>query len=125
MTHIIQISLSEHSGAGDGFENIPGILVKPREKDRGVPLSGNLTTSGGSFVIRLADPSQGTREKNIALLKANDWWDIPIHFSDKHRGILAVQVDREVFDKAFAEWDDGSLSCGVSILQQSQMVAPT
>jgi hypothetical protein len=94
--------------AGNIF-NVPGVLLKPAEPARGVPLAGlSVKVTDGFFMVGLsAVPADKAR--NIQLLKEQPWFDIPIIYGDKRRAILALEKGapgERVILQAFAEWGD-------------------
>jgi hypothetical protein len=92
----------------DAILNVPGILMKQGENERGdllAGLAGKVTT--GFFLIGLS-PEQGERDGNVAMLKERPWIEIPIVFTDNLRGLLALEkgaTGNEAFAQTFAEWE--------------------
>ena len=92
---------------GGGISNVPGILMKQAEQARGTPLAGlAVKVTNGFFLIGLSavDTDQ---QRNLQLLKDQEWFDIPIVYTNGGRSILAVEKgppgDR-AFADAFAAW---------------------
>jgi hypothetical protein len=92
---------------GGGIANVPGVLMKKEEQARGTPLAGlAVKVTNGFFLIGLS-AVDADRQRNIQLLKDQEWFDIPIVYTNNGRAILAVEKgppgDR-AFADAFAAW---------------------
>jgi hypothetical protein len=90
-----------------GIQNVPGVLMKENEQNRGVPLAGlAVRVTDGYFLIGLS-ANDTEMQRNIALLKDRPWFDVPIVYADGRRAILAVEKgtpgDR-AFAQAFQAW---------------------
>lgn len=92
---------------GGGVANVPGVMMKQAEQARGTPLAGMaVKVTNGFFLIGLS-ADDTNKARNIQLLKDQEWFDIPIVYSNDNRAILAVEKgppgDR-AFADAFAAW---------------------
>jgi len=92
---------------GSGISNVPGILMKQAEQARGTPLAGlAVKVTNGFFLIGLS-AVDADRQRNEQLLKDQEWFDIPIVYTNGGRAIMAVEKgppgDR-AFADAFAAW---------------------
>jgi hypothetical protein len=92
---------------GGGIANVPGVLMKQAEQARGTPLAGlAVKVTNGFFLIGLS-AVDADRQRNMQLLKDQEWFDIPIVYTSGGRAILAVEKgppgDR-AFADAFAAW---------------------
>jgi hypothetical protein len=92
---------------GGGISNVPGILMKQAEQARGTPLAGlAVKVTNGFFLIGLS-AVESDQQRNVQLLKDQEWFDIPIVYTNGGRAILAVEKgppgDRAFVD-AFAAW---------------------
>jgi hypothetical protein len=92
---------------GGGIANVPGVLMKQAEQARGTPLAGlAVKVTNGFFLIGLS-AVDADRQRNVQLLKDQEWFDIPIVYTNGGRAILAVEKgppgDR-AFADAFAAW---------------------
>jgi hypothetical protein len=92
---------------GGGVANVPGVMMKQAEQARGTPLAGMaVKVTNGFFLIGLsADDSN--KQRNVQLLKDQEWFDIPIVYSNDNRAILAVEKGQpgdRAFADAFAAW---------------------
>ena len=100
--------------AGGGVANVPGVLMKESEQARGVPLAGlAVKVTNGFFLIGLS-AVDADRQRNMQLLKDQEWFDVPIVYTNGGRAIMAVEKgppgDR-AFADAFAAWEIGRASC--------------
>src|SRR5580704_2160316 len=63
---------------GGGIANVPGVLMKQAEEARGTPLAGlAVKVTNGFFLIGLS-AVDADRQRNIQLLKDQEWFDVPI-----------------------------------------------
>jgi hypothetical protein len=92
-----------------GVNSVPGILMKSSEQARGVPLAGlSVKVTNGYFLIGLSAVDVD-KQRNIALLKDRDWFDIPIVYATGKRAILAVEKGtpgQRAFEEAFRAWGE-------------------
>jgi len=92
---------------GGGISNVPGVLMKQAEQARGTPLAGlAVKVTNGFFLIGLS-AVDADRQRNVQLLKDQEWFDVPIVYTNGGRAIMAVEKgppgDR-AFADAFAAW---------------------
>jgi len=104
-SHLVEIMFTLPVGfSHGGISNIPGLLMKPAEESRGVPLTGRaVKVAGNVFRIGLTDDTQ----RNMQLLKERAWFDVPIVYDDGRRAILAIEKGargERIFSDAFAAW---------------------
>lgn len=92
-----------------GVNTVPGVLMKPSEEARGVPLAGlSVKVTNGYFLIGLSAVDVDV-QRNIALLKDRDWFDLPIVYSSGKRAILALEKGppgQRAFEEAFRAWGE-------------------
>jgi hypothetical protein len=92
-----------------GIANVPGVLMKPDEQTRGVPLAGlAVKVTNGYFLIGLSSVDVDV-QRNIQLLKERDWFDIPIVYTSGKRAILAMEKGTpgvRAFQEAFRAWGE-------------------
>lgn len=92
-----------------GVNTVPGVLMKPSEQARGVPLAGlSVKVTNGYFLIGLSSVDVDV-QRNIALLKDRDWFDIPIVYTSGKRAILALEKGtpgQRAFEEAFRAWGE-------------------
>lgn len=90
-----------------GVNTVPGVLMKPSEEARGVPLAGlSVKVTNGYFLIGLSSVDVDV-QRNLALLKDRDWFDIPIVYTSGKRAILAMEKGtpgQRAFEEAFRAW---------------------
>jgi hypothetical protein len=90
-----------------GIANVPGMLMKPGEPTRGVPLGGiAVKVATNSFRIGLSSVDADV-QRNIELLKEQSWIDIPVIYGDGKRAIIALEKGapgEHAFNDAFAAW---------------------
>ena len=92
---------------GGSIANVPGVLMKQAEQARGTPLAGlAVKVTNGFFLIGLS-AVDADRQRNMQLLKDQEWFDVPIVYTNGGRAIMAVEKglpgDR-AFADAFAAW---------------------
>jgi hypothetical protein len=92
---------------GGGIANVPGILMKQAEQARGTPLAGlAVKVTAGFFLIGLSAVDADV-QRNTQLLKDQNWFDIPIVYTNGSRAIIAVEkgaAGDRAFADAFAAW---------------------
>ncbi|WP_407049943.1 hypothetical protein [Methyloraptor flagellatus] len=110
-SHLIEMKfMTPPDFDGKSIVNVPGMIMKNTEQDRGEPLTGaSAKVSNGYFWIALgANPAD--RTKNLSLIKDRGWIDIPILYETNRRAILTLEKvgagDRVVAD-AFSAWGQG------------------
>ena len=92
-----------------GIGNVPSLLMKSSESSRGAPLAGlAVKVTNGYFLIGLS-AVEGDKERNIAMLKDRDWFEIPIVYTSGKRAILAMEKGtpgQRAFAEAFKAWGE-------------------
>jgi len=92
-----------------GISNVPGVLMKQGEQERGVPLAGvAVKVTNGYFLIALYSV-ETEKQRNLKLLKERSWFDIPIVYTNNRRAILAMEKGtpgERAFAEAFAAWGE-------------------
>jgi hypothetical protein len=105
-SHTIAITFDLPPDFSDGgIASVAGLLMKESEQARGMPLVGlAVKVSSGNFLVGLSNADQ---QRNLQMLKELGWFDMPMHYSDGRRAILALQKGpsgvRALAD-AFAAW---------------------
>jgi len=98
-SHVIDIVFNRD------IANVPGILMKNSEQERGTPLAGlAVKYQQTSFLVGL--PSADV-QRNVELLKDGSWFDIPFVYRNGGRGIIAVQkgeAGNRLLAEAFLSW---------------------
>jgi hypothetical protein len=91
-----------------GIQNIPGIMVKQGETNRGIALNGIAVKVVDNFFLVGLSLADGEMQRNIQLLKERSWFDIPIVYGDGKRALIAVEKGppgERAFAEAFSAWD--------------------
>ncbi len=92
-----------------GIGNVPGVLMKSEEQARGVPLAGlAVKVTNGYFLIGLSAVDVD-KQRNVKLMKDQDWLDIPIVYTSGKRAILAIEKGtpgNRAFEEAFKAWGE-------------------
>jgi hypothetical protein len=109
-SHTIQIMFNlPPNFPGEGISSVPGIFAKNAEEATGTPLAGiSVKVTDSYFLLGLsADPT--LQQRNIQLLKNQEWFDIAIVYRNGGKAILAIERgppgDR-AFADAFAAWGE-------------------
>jgi hypothetical protein len=102
----IQFTLPADFDQG-GIGNVPGVLMKSGEQERGVPLAGlAVKVTNGYFLIGLSAVDID-KQRNVQMLKERDWLDIPLVYTSSKRAILAIEKGapgQRAFEDAFRAW---------------------
>jgi TIR domain len=92
---------------GGGVANVPGILMKSNEQDRGTPLAGLVVkVTDGFFLLGLSNVDTD-RTRNLQLLKERSWFDVPLVYTNQRRAVIAIAKGppgERAFNDAFAAW---------------------
>jgi hypothetical protein len=93
---------------GAGIDNVPGMLMKTNEQARGAPIAGLSVKVKEDFFLVGFSNVESDRQRNLQLLKDREWFDVPLVYGNKRRGILAIEKgpsgDR-AFADALASWE--------------------
>lgn len=90
-----------------GVGNVPGILMKSNEGERGVPLAGLAVKVTDNYFLIGMSAKTADIKRNIPLLKERDWLDIPIVYTSGKRAILEIEKGepgKRAFEEAFRAW---------------------
>jgi hypothetical protein len=109
-SHTIEIQFTLPADFPEGgISNIPGVLMKPTESGRGVPLAGlAVKVTNGYFLVGLSSV-EVDRQRNIEMLKQREWIDIPLVYTSGKRAILALEKGtpgQRAFEEAFRAWGE-------------------
>lgn len=109
-SHVIEISFKlPPDYFGGGVNNVPGILMKVSQTERGAPLIGFADKAqSASFLFGLASGDAAVKQ-NLQLLKDRDWIDVAIVYNSGQRAILALQKGpsgQRAFTEAFMAWKE-------------------
>jgi hypothetical protein len=91
-----------------GVQNIPGLMMKQSETNRGIALNGvAVKVTDNVFIVGLA-AMETEMKRNVALLKERTWFDIPVVYGDGKRALIAIdkgEAGARAFAEAFAAWE--------------------
>jgi hypothetical protein len=107
-SHVIELTFRlPPDFAGGGIDNAPGLLMKTSETARGTPLAAlSVKVRDGSFLVGLSNTA-ADRERNLHQLLERAWFDVPIVYADKRRGIVAIEKGAsgdQALRTAFTAW---------------------
>jgi hypothetical protein len=107
-THTVEIMFNLPADfAFGGVANVPGLLMKESEQQRGAPLSGLAVKVTNNFFLIGLSAVDADLQRNLTLLKERAWFDVPIVYNNGRRAILAIEKGNpgeRVFNDAFATW---------------------
>ena len=108
-SHTLEVMFKLPDNASFGIGNVPGLLMKSAENQRGVPLAGtSVKVTTGFFLIGFS-VTEDNVSRNVNLLKERPWLDLPIVYDSGRRAILAVEKGETgiaAFTTAFAAWGE-------------------
>ena len=109
-SHTIEIQFTLPADFPEGgIDNVSTLLMKSSENTPGAPLAGlAVKVTNGYFLIGLSTVA-GAKERNIAMLKERDWFEIPIVYTSGKRAILAMEKGtpgQRAFAEAFRAWGE-------------------
>jgi hypothetical protein len=108
-SHVAELTfITPPDFAGTAVGSVPGMLMKSNEQARGAPIAGlSVKVTDGFFMVGFSSV-ESDRQRNMEMLKTRAWFDVPLVYDNKRRGILAIAKgasgDR-AFADAFAAWD--------------------
>ncbi|WP_416356065.1 hypothetical protein ACLNGM_18510 [Aureimonas phyllosphaerae] len=108
-SHVIEILFDTPANfPGGQIENVQRLALKPTEQARGEPLIGVAgKISDGFFIIALNDLPQAI-QSNLALLRSQEWIDIPIAYTSGQRALMSIEKGipgERVFREAIDAWN--------------------
>jgi len=103
-SHSISVIFAPTSGTPHGgISEIAGITVKRQLASRGVALSGVvMKVAENSFRLALSG-TELARQRNLKLLKDEDWINVLIRYNDRLRALIALEKSPEV-SAALSTW---------------------
>lgn len=91
-----------------GVAEVPGVLMKPSEQARGVPLVGQaVRVTNGFFFIGLSAALDTDKASNIEALRSRAFIDIPMRYDSGRRAILTIEkgvAGDRAFEEALSAW---------------------
>ncbi|MBN9242096.1 MAG: hypothetical protein J0I98_04820 [Mesorhizobium sp.] len=108
-SHIVEmIFLTPDGFEGGGIDNVLRIAMKSTEQEAGSPLIGiPAKIADGFFLVALND-TKADESANLALLRNQDWIDIPVVYKSGRRALLTMEKGipgEKVFDEALKAWE--------------------
>jgi hypothetical protein len=107
-SHTIQIMFNlPVDFPGGGISSVAGVMMKKTEEAPGTPLAAmSVKVTDTYFLMGLSsDPS--LQPQNLALLKDQEWFDIPIVYKNGTKALLVIErgpPGDQAFADAFAAW---------------------
>jgi hypothetical protein len=105
-SHYIEIQFSGSDSFG-GIAQVPAVRMKNNEAAQGIPLAGlSVRVMQGFFLIGLS-AIDADRDRNVQVLRAQQWMDIPFVYNNGRRAVLAFEkggAGEKAMAEAFAAW---------------------
>lgn len=113
-SHVMEMKIALRPGvAGGSVLDVPGVMMKFKEKARGTPLSAvSVKVTEGSFLLGLSNQQT---VRNLQMLKERAWFDIPMVYANRSRGILVVSKGcqgEDIFHEVLAVWANTPAEAG-------------
>jgi len=110
-SHLVEVTTDTPDGfPGKGIRGVPGLALKPGEKEPGEPLSAAAVTVADGIFWIAPYTTEPEVSRNLWLLKERPWIDLPMVYESGQRAILTFekgQEGTEIFNRAFAAWEAG------------------
>lgn len=108
-SHLIEVMTTTPADfPGKGIRGVPGLALKPGEKDPAEPIqAAAVTVADGIFWIA-PYTTEPEVTRNLWVLKERPWIDLPMVYETGQRAILTFEKGpegTEAFSRAFAAWD--------------------
>jgi len=108
-SHLIEVTTDTPAEfPGKGIRNVPGLALKPGEKEAGEPLSAAAVPVADGIFWIAPYTTEPEVSRNLWLLKERPWIDLPMVYESGQRAILTFekgQEGTEIFNRAFAAWE--------------------
>ena len=110
-SHLIEVMTTTPADfPGKGIRGVPGLALKPGEKDPAEPIqAAAVTVADGIFWIA-PYTTEPEVTRNLWVLKERPWIDLPMVYETGQRAILTFEKGpegTEAFNRAFAAWEAG------------------
>ena len=110
-SHLVEVTTETPADfPGKGIRSMPGLALKPGERDPAEPLAAaSITVAEGIFWIALS-ATEPEVTRNLWLPEERPWIDLPLVYESGQRAILTFekgQEGTEAFERAFAVWNSG------------------
>ncbi|SDB02339.1 hypothetical protein [Bauldia litoralis] len=110
-SHLIEVTVdTPASFPGQDITEVPRVVMKSSEEERGQPLVGAAAKVADGFFWVALSANQNDIASNVALLRARNWIDLPFVYGTGQRAILTFEKGtpgERVFEEAFAAWGTG------------------
>ncbi len=90
-----------------GISSIPGVLMKPAEQARGVPLMGASARITSSYFLIALSNVAADRDRNILTMKERSWLEVPLLYESRLRAVLVFDkgtTGERMFKQVFSAW---------------------
>ncbi|MGD9915348.1 MAG: hypothetical protein AB7S80_14795 [Rhizobiaceae bacterium] len=112
-SHMIElIFLTPEGFGGGGIDNILRFALKNTEQEAGSSIRGTPAKIAEGFFLVALNDAPAEVEANIALLRGQDWIDIPLVYKSGRRALITMEKGvpgSQVFDQVLKAWQ-GSTS---------------
>ena len=110
-SHVVEVVIdAPTSFPGKGVREVPRVVMKSGEDQRGLPLIGaSAKVADGFFWIALSGVDSDVAT-NVRLMKSQSWVDLPLVYDTGQRAILTFEKGNpgtRVFERALAAWNEG------------------
>ncbi len=108
-SHVVRLDFDLPKDFAHGsVAEVVRVFTKARLKDSSTPLFSTpmVTLLDGHFLMVLSAIAED-HERNIAMLRANNWFDIPMIYKDKQRAFLSIEkgtAGTTALEAALAAW---------------------
>ena len=107
-SHVVEVVVdAPASFPGKGIREVPRIVLKPGEDQRGQPLIGaSAKVADGFFWIALSGVDTDVAA-NVKLMQDQSWIDLPLVYETGQRAILTFEKGNpgaRVFERALTAW---------------------
>ena len=114
-SHLFEVTIDTSTNFhGQGIQEVPRIVLKPKEDARGQPLVGAAAKVAQGFFWIALSANQHDTASNLALLRTNRWIDLPLLYGTGQRAILTFEKDdlaESAFEQAIATWASTHADC--------------
>lgn len=111
-SHIIEmIFLSQNATGPEAIDTVLRVSMKGTEQDPGSPLLGNAAKIADGYFLLALDDGKGQVAANLAMLRQQDWIDIPVVYKSGRRALFTMEKGipgEKVFNDALAAWQQST-----------------
>jgi hypothetical protein len=111
-SHIVElIFLTPDNFAGGAVDNVLRMTMKETEEAAGSPMQGIPAKIADGFFLIALDDGQQARDANIALMRRQNWIDVPIVYKSGRRALMTMEKGlpgEKVFEQAMKAWQDAT-----------------